>query len=79
MKRPTWRELRDIGKLAGFSESSTRGDHLVMTRPGTARPLVIKMDSNLGEDIVQGNKRTMGLKTPEFEKLLEQVRGKKKK
>jgi predicted RNA binding protein YcfA (HicA-like mRNA interferase family) len=65
--------------LAGFSESRTRGDHLVMSRPGSARPVIIKMDSNLGEDIIQSNKRTMGLTTSEFEDFLDQVQGKKKK
>jgi len=49
-----------------------------MTRPGTARPVIIKMDSNLGEDIVQSNKRTMGLTSEEFDRLLDQVRGAKK-
>jgi predicted nuclease of restriction endonuclease-like RecB superfamily len=49
-----------------------------MSRPGSFRPVVIKMDSNLGEDLIQGTKRTMGLTTPEFEELLEQVRSKKK-
>ncbi|HYG64383.1 MAG TPA: hypothetical protein VEL74_17530 [Thermoanaerobaculia bacterium] len=49
-----------------------------MSRPGSARPVVIKMDADLGEDIIQSNKRTMGLTTAEFEALLEQVRGKRK-
>lgn len=78
MKRLTWKELRDVCALAGFSVSRMRGDHLVMTRPGTARPVIIKMDSDLGEDIVQSNKRTMGLTSEEFDRLLDQVRGAKK-
>lgn len=64
--------------LAGYSESRTRGDHLVMSRPGVARPVVIKMDADLGEDIIQGNKRTMGLTTAQFEELVDQVKGSKK-
>jgi hypothetical protein len=51
----------------------------IMTRPGVARPVVIKMDSNLGEDIIQSNKRTMGLSSAEFDALLAQVRGQKAK
>jgi hypothetical protein len=50
-----------------------------MTRPGVARPVVIKMDSNLGEDIIQSNKRTMGLSSADFDALLAQVRGQKTK
>lgn len=49
-----------------------------MSRPGSARPVVIKMDSDLGEDIIQSNKRTMGLSSAEFDALLDEVRGKKK-
>lgn len=41
--------------------------------------MVIKMDKDLGDDIVQSNKRTMGLTTAEFNDLLDQVRGTKKK
>lgn len=78
MKRISWKELRAICLLAGYKESRTRGDHLVMSRPGAARPVVIKMDSDLGEDIIQSNKRSMGLTTKEFEDLLAQVRNKKK-
>jgi hypothetical protein len=49
-----------------------------MSRPGVARPVVIKMDSDLGEDIIQSNKRSMGLSSKEFDELLAQVRNKKK-
>ena len=79
MKHVSWKELRDVCKRADFSESRTRGDHLVMSRPGSARPIVIKMDSDLGEDIIQSNKRTMGLTSAEFDALLDEVRGKKGK
>ena len=79
MKRLSWKELRDVCLLAGFVESRIRGDHLIMSRPGVARPIVIKMDSDLGEDIIQSNKRTMGLSSAEFDTLLAQVRGKKTK
>lgn len=78
MKRLSWKELREICILAGFEESRMRGDHLVMSRPGVARPVVIKMDSDLGEDIIQSNKRTMGLTTAQFDELLAKVRDKKK-
>lgn len=53
------------------------GDHLIMTRPGLARPIVIKKDRDLGNDIVQSNKRTLGLTTAQFEELLDRVRGRR--
>jgi hypothetical protein len=41
-----------------------------MTKPGMARPVVIKMDKDLGEDIIRSNMRTLGIDRKEFEKLL---------
>jgi len=79
LRRLSWQELRDVCVLAGYTSSRTKGDHLIMSKPGSARPVVIKMDPNLGEDIVQSNKRTMGLSTADFEALIDQVKGKKKK
>ena len=78
MKRVTWQELRDVCRLAGCVDSRIRGDHLVMTKPGMARPVIIKMDKDLGEDIVRSNMRTLGLTRKEFEQLLDTVRGRKK-
>jgi hypothetical protein len=47
-----------------------------MTRADLARPVVIKMDSDLGEDIIRSNMQTLGLNRTRFEELLEQVRRK---
>jgi hypothetical protein len=75
VKRVTWQELRDICKLAGCVESRVKGDHLVMTKAGIARPVIIKMDRDMGEDIVRSNIRTLGLSRQEFEELLAKIRG----
>lgn len=75
MKRISWQELRDVCKLAGCVEARTKGDHLVMTKAGLARPVIIKMDKDIGEDIVRSNMRTLGLSRKEFEHLLAIVRG----
>lgn len=79
MKRISWQELRDVCKLAGCVEARTKGDHLVMTKPGLARPVIIKMDKDIGEDIVRSNMRTMGLGRKDFERLLAVVRGHKRR
>lgn len=78
MKRVSWQELRKICLLLGCIDSRTKGDHLVMTRSGLARPIVIKMDPDLGEDIIRSNRLTLGINRRQFEQLLEQVRGKGK-
>jgi len=77
--RVSWRELRDVAKLAGCIEKRISGDHLIMSRTGMARPLVIKMDNALGEDIVRSNMRTLGIDRKEFERLLNQMRRKRPK
>lgn len=70
----TWQELRDVCFLLNCVVSRQRGDHLAMSRPGLARPVIIKMDSDLGEDVVRTNLRTLGVSRGEFERLLAQVR-----
>ena len=74
MRRIRWQELRDIFKLAGFIEARIKGDHLMMTKPGVARPLVIKMDRDLGEDTIRTNMHTAGMDRKEFECLLDVIR-----
>jgi predicted RNA binding protein YcfA (HicA-like mRNA interferase family) len=75
VKHVSWQELRDVCKLAGCVEARTKGDHLVMTKPGLARPVIIKMDKDLGEDLIRSNMRTLALSRKEFERLLSIVRG----
>jgi predicted RNA binding protein YcfA (HicA-like mRNA interferase family) len=74
LKRVTWQELRDVCRLLGCVESRIKGDHLIMTRPGLARPVVIKMDRDLGEDIIRTNMHTLGIDRAEFERQLNIVR-----
>lgn len=66
MKHVSWQELRDVCKLAGCVESRTKG-----------RPVIIKMDKDLGEDLIRSNMRTLELSRKEFERLLAIVRGHK--
>ena len=70
-------ELRDVAKVAGCVEKRIKGDHLIMSRSGMARPVVIKMDAQLGEDIVRTNMHTLGIGRKEFEEMLNQVRRKR--
>jgi len=39
-----------------------------------ARPVVIKMDSDLGEDLIHSVKRTLGLTTAQFSDLIAKLR-----
>ena len=78
MKRASWKELKKLAELCGWVEDRTRGDHLVMVKDGTARPTVIKMDPDLGEDLIQSVKRSLGLTTAEFSERLDELRNQKK-
>lgn len=49
-----------------------------MTRPGLARPVIIKMDPDLGEDLIRTNMHTLGIRRQRFDQLLAQVRGQRK-
>jgi hypothetical protein len=64
--------------LLGCVEERVKGDHLIMSRSGLARPVVIKMDKDLGEDIVRANTRTLGIDRKEFERLMDVVRRNRK-
>jgi predicted RNA binding protein YcfA (HicA-like mRNA interferase family) len=72
--RVTWQELRDVCRLLGCVQSRVKGDHLIMTRPGLPRPIVIKMDRNISEDIVRSNMRTLGIDRAELERQLAIIR-----
>jgi predicted RNA binding protein YcfA (HicA-like mRNA interferase family) len=74
--RCTWQELEKICLLLGWQRARIKGDHLVMTRAGMARPVVIKMDRDLGEDIVRTNMQTLGIPRRQFEQLLARIRRK---
>lgn len=45
-----------------------------MTKPGMARPIVIKMAKELGEDTIRTNMHTLGIDRKEFDQLLNTVR-----
>jgi predicted RNA binding protein YcfA (HicA-like mRNA interferase family) len=76
--RCAWTELRDVCARLGWREDRTRGDHLVMVKDGAFRPVVIKMERDLGDDIIASNCRTMGITRKKFEGLLAEIRGQKK-
>ncbi len=67
------RRLRRLFELAGFTCVRTEGDHMVLTRPGLARPLVIPDCDAVPVFIIRNNLRTAGLSREEYFRLLQQV------
>ncbi len=55
----------------GFTFSRQRGDHLIYTKPGTKRPLVIPMYKAVPVFIVKNLLRTAGMTRERYFELLE--------
>ena len=70
MRPIDWRELVSLCERENCKHDRTKGDHIVMVRPGMARPVVIPKKRDLKEDIVLGIARTLGMtKNAMLEKL----------
>jgi predicted RNA binding protein YcfA (HicA-like mRNA interferase family) len=68
------RKLVRVFEAEGFKGSRLRGDHLIMTRPGVNRPLVIVVG---GGDVpvthILTNLRTAGISRERYLEVLEKV------
>ncbi|MEK6673358.1 MAG: type II toxin-antitoxin system HicA family toxin [Nitrospirota bacterium] len=64
-----------IFELDGFVVKRKRGDHIVMTKPGIKRPLVIKTSPRLVPVThIRTNMTTAGMTRERFFELLEKVK-----
>ena len=67
-----WRTLVRVFEADGFTQDRTTGSHVVLTKPGIARPVIIPKYSEVGLDIIRNNMRTAGMSR---ERYLELLRG----
>ena len=51
---------------AGFTEDRTSGDHVVLAKPGLARPVIVPLYNELPDFIVSNNLRTAGISRKEY-------------
>ncbi|RME86879.1 MAG: type II toxin-antitoxin system HicA family toxin [Zetaproteobacteria bacterium] len=65
-----WRDLVRVFERIGFRIRREKGDHIIMTKPGVHRPIVIPKYRQLGQDIIRANMRTAKLSREEFLRLL---------
>lgn len=66
--------LVKIFELEGFTVKRQKGDHLIMTKPGVKRPLVIKTSpGDVPVTHVLSNMRTAGISRERYFELLDQV------
>ena len=67
--------LIKIFEVDGFSIVRRRGDHIIMTKPGVKRPLVIKSSPKLVPVThIHTNMRTAGMSRERYFQLLEKVK-----
>ncbi|MCP5054833.1 MAG: type II toxin-antitoxin system HicA family toxin [bacterium] len=66
--------LIKLFELDGFTVKRTRGDHIMMTKPGIKRPLVIKTSPRkVPVTHIRTNMTTAGMSRERYFELLEQV------
>ena len=65
-----WRRLVRVFEACGYSEDRTAGSHLVMTKPGSDRPVVVPRHRRVAVSIIQSNMRTAGLSRERYFELL---------
>ena len=66
----SYKTLVRIFEADGFRCVRTEGDHLVFTKPGIARPVVIPKYSSVPNFIIRNNLRTAGMSRERYFELL---------
>lgn len=66
-----WERLLRVFERDGFRVIREHGDHLVLSKAGTARPLVIPKYRAVPIFIIKSNLRTAGMSRERFFTLLE--------
>ena len=68
-----WRKLSRICELDGWRLARTKGDHLVYTKKGFERPIVIPKDARVEVFIVLNNIRTAKISRERYFELLRKI------
>jgi predicted RNA binding protein YcfA (HicA-like mRNA interferase family) len=67
--------LVKVFEVKGFSVKRQKGDHLILTKPGIKRPIVIKTSpGEVPVTHILTNIRTAGISREEYFKLLDEVK-----
>jgi predicted RNA binding protein YcfA (HicA-like mRNA interferase family) len=63
-----------VFETVGFAVARKRGDHLILTRPGAKRPLVIKTSHhNVPVTHILSNLRSAGMTRKEYLEILDRI------
>ncbi len=66
----SYKQLVKVFEADGFRHVRTEGDHLVLTKSGVIRPIVIPKSSAVPVFIVRNNLRTAGMSRDRYFELL---------
>jgi predicted RNA binding protein YcfA (HicA-like mRNA interferase family) len=70
----SYQTLVKVFEAEGFTVSRHRGDHLILTKPGVSRPVVIKTSPRqVPVTHIVTNLRTAGISRERYFELLDQV------
>lgn len=69
----SYKKLIKLFELAGFIESRTSGDHIIMRKKGIPRPLVIPKKKNIPVFIIFNNLRVARISKEEYKALSEKI------
>jgi predicted RNA binding protein YcfA (HicA-like mRNA interferase family) len=67
-----YKELVRVFEAAGFTCVREEGDHMILTRPGVIRPVVIPKYPSVPVFIIRNNLRTAGMSREQYLELLGQ-------
>ena len=68
-----WKILIRVFETKGFKYARTRGDHLIYSKPGILRPIVIPKYRGIPEFIILNNLKTAKITRKEYLELLKKV------
>ena len=74
LKQPDWKTLVRIFEADGFKVERQKGAHIIMSKEGTPRPLVIPQRQRVSIHIVKSNMRTADMSRERYMKLLKTKR-----
>jgi predicted RNA binding protein YcfA (HicA-like mRNA interferase family) len=66
----SWKTLKCVFEKDRFTHIRTEGDHLVFTKPGVLRPIVIPKYQSIPVFIIKNNLRAAGISRERYFELL---------
>jgi predicted RNA binding protein YcfA (HicA-like mRNA interferase family) len=67
-----YKTLARVFEADGFTHIRTEGDHMVFTKPGVIRPVIIPRYASIPVFIIRNNLRTAGISRERYFALLDQ-------